>query len=279
MYDNLQAEIKFRCKYFRLKMVVQPYENGCDERLRRLHQSELTWSGWDADSITESALELCSPGAPPFRTALKLLPDCGVWGKLWNTNTDPLKQSNSKGINKINTNLKAQIRTMFMYMCTDLSAAKTDSRFKLHYDRRSVGQSVLVSGTHLGPATLSPLLSLIIFRQLRIYWCGRPLWREVGSVVVIFLFCCTSLYLDSPNLEGRVPVFISLRNRVAQLYPRALGLLRLSTLLCDWWLVSQYVLVSGTPSGPKIRFYFSVYFARIALLFVLGALSDERTGL
>jgi hypothetical protein len=27
----------------------------------------------------------------------------------------------------------------------------------------------------------------------------------------------------SPNLEGQVPVFISPRNRVAQLYPRALG--------------------------------------------------------
>jgi hypothetical protein len=27
----------------------------------------------------------------------------------------------------------------------------------------------------------------------------------------------------SPNLEGQVPVFISLRNRVVQLYPQALG--------------------------------------------------------
>jgi hypothetical protein len=26
-----------------------------------------------------------------------------------------------------------------------------------------------------------------------------------------------------PNLEGQVPVFISLKNRVAQLYPQALG--------------------------------------------------------
>jgi hypothetical protein len=28
-------------------------------------------------------------------------------------------------------------------------------------------------------------------------------------------------FWDSPNLEGKVPVFISPRNRVAQLYPRA----------------------------------------------------------
>jgi hypothetical protein len=41
---------------------------------------------------------------------------------------------------------------------------------KLRYDRRSVGQSILVPGTHLGP-----FLSLIIFRQLRIRLFGRPL--------------------------------------------------------------------------------------------------------
>jgi hypothetical protein len=28
---------------------------------------------------------------------------------------------------------------------------------------------------------------------------------------------------DSPNVEGQVPAFISLRNKVAQLYPQALG--------------------------------------------------------
>jgi hypothetical protein len=28
---------------------------------------------------------------------------------------------------------------------------------------------------------------------------------------------------DSPNLEGQIPVFISPRNRVAQLYTRVLG--------------------------------------------------------
>jgi hypothetical protein len=32
-----------------------------------------------------------------------------------------------------------------------------------------------------------------------------------------------SQFRDSPNLEGQVPVFISPRNRVARLYPQALG--------------------------------------------------------
>jgi hypothetical protein len=66
-----------------------------------------------------------------------------------------------------------------------------------------------------------------------------PLWREDGSVV--FSFCRASpaqyfldlsptglmsifyclYFLYSPNLEGQVPVCISPRNRVAQLYSRA----------------------------------------------------------
>jgi hypothetical protein len=70
----------------------------------------------------------------------------------------------------------------------------------------------------------------------------HPLWREEGSV--IYLYNCfwalpeqsfsgrspaelTTIFYrhiqDSLNLEGQVPVFISPRNRVAQLYPRALG--------------------------------------------------------
>jgi hypothetical protein len=69
----------------------------------------------------------------------------------------------------------------------------------------------------------------------------RPLWREDGSVIyshncfwalpdqsilgrspaeLTAIFYC--LIWDSPNLEGQVPVFISPRNRVAQLYPRTL---------------------------------------------------------
>jgi hypothetical protein len=47
-----------------------------------------------------------------------------------------------------------------------LKGSFKSSQAKLHYDRRSVGQSVLVSGTHLRLATI--FCSLIIFRQLRI---------------------------------------------------------------------------------------------------------------
>jgi hypothetical protein len=45
------------------------------------------------------------------------------------------------------------------------------------------------------------------------------LGRSPAELKAIF-YC---LIWDSTNLEGQVPVFISPRNRVAQLYPQALG--------------------------------------------------------
>jgi hypothetical protein len=93
------------------------------------------------------------------------------------------------------------------------------------------------------PRPIFPILSLIIyFDSFGFVDVGRPLWREVGSVLLSFcraspaqpfsdlspmglmsiVYC---LYVwDSPNQEGQVPVFISPRNRVAKIYPRALGL-------------------------------------------------------
>jgi hypothetical protein len=41
------------------------------------------------------------------------------------------------------------------------------SKSKSHYDRQSVGQSVLVSGAHLGPATNFSISLRFSFRQLR----------------------------------------------------------------------------------------------------------------
>jgi hypothetical protein len=50
-------------------------------------------------------------------------------------------------------------------------------------------------------------------------------------------------------------------------------------LLYDWRSVSQYVLVSGTLSGPMTRFYFFLSFAgQLLCSSSWGALSDERTG-
>jgi hypothetical protein len=49
----------------------------------------------------------------------------------------------------------------------------------------------------------------------------------LDSAVILGSESCGTLLLsqirDFPNLEGQVPVFISLRNRVTRLYPQALG--------------------------------------------------------
>jgi hypothetical protein len=64
---------------------------------------------------------------------------------------------------------------------------KSKSKSNLYYDRQSVGQSVLVSGTHLGPATnFSHIFSLIIFRQFRVCLCGAP--SLTRSLVYTFQF-------------------------------------------------------------------------------------------
>jgi hypothetical protein len=60
-----------------------------------------------------------------------------------------------------------------------------------------------------------------------LYNCFWPLPEQPLSgprpVEVMTIFYC--LIWDSPNLKGQVPEFVAPRNRVAQLYPRALGFL------------------------------------------------------
>jgi hypothetical protein len=40
-----------------------------------------------------------------------------------------------------------------MYKLYSVGESQVKQKSKLHYDRQSVGQSILVSGTHLGPVT------------------------------------------------------------------------------------------------------------------------------
>jgi hypothetical protein len=49
----------------------------------------------------------------------------------------------------------------------------------------------------------------------------QSFWGVIPMGLMNIFYCV--YFWDSPNLEGQVPVFISPRNRVAQLYPRALG--------------------------------------------------------
>jgi hypothetical protein len=83
---------------------------------------------------------------------------------------------------------------------------------------------------------------IITVGHLRPSCCGAPsLTRGRGCNLLIqslslsgsspaeLLTTSYCLVWDSPNLEGQFPVFISPRNRAAQLYPRALGSLYVSS--------------------------------------------------
>jgi hypothetical protein len=69
--------------------------------------------------------------------------------------------------------------------------------------------------------------------KLRYYFCGDLCDERIGLQFAVQSLngpsCAEPITIlhcfiwDSPNLEGQVPVFIFPRNRVAQLYPQALG--------------------------------------------------------
>jgi hypothetical protein len=102
---------------------------------------------------------------------------------------------------------------------------------------QSQSQSQSYVTTHRGLTTVFLLLS----DSCGFVDVGRSFWRENGSAVynccwaspaqsflgpspagLMTIFYCLR-FETPPNLEGQVPVFISPRNRVAQLYPQALG--------------------------------------------------------
>jgi hypothetical protein len=92
--------------------------------------------------------------------------------------------------------------------------------------RRSVGQSVLVSSTHLGSKTRFISLS----DNCGFLDVGRPLWQEnhlsFTSAAGLHQRSHSPYFTeirDSSNLESQAPIFISPMKRVTQLQPQALG--------------------------------------------------------
>jgi hypothetical protein len=132
------------------------------------------------------------------------------------------------------------------------------SKLKVCYDRRSFGQSVLVSSTHLGLTT-----KFLFAIQLRVCWCGALcLMRERVCRLQLMLVLASAVILrpesrgtrdhillsqirDSPNLEGW--------NRVTRLYPQALGSL----------LVASYDS-QGYAGGIRTRLHSGKYLSKLS---------------
>jgi hypothetical protein len=123
------------------------------------------------------------------------------------------------------------------------------------------------------PRQIFLLLSLIIFRQLRVCWYGAPsvTVRRVcsfqfllGIASAVFLeseSCWThenillSLFLILTQPGGQVHVFISPRNRAAQLYPRATDHMELKLRPTS---VGQSVLESGSHLELMASLFFCI---------------------
>jgi hypothetical protein len=80
---------------------------------------------------------------------------------------------------------------------------------KLYYDRHSVGQSVLMSGTHLGPA--------IFFRQLRVcYFVALSLMRGRVCNLLLLLVLASTVPLGSESRGTQYHILLSQFSRFLQ---------------------------------------------------------------
>jgi hypothetical protein len=100
-----------------------------------------------------------------------------------------------------------------------LGRRKRKVKLKLHGDRQSVGQSVLVSGSHLEHRTsFFRREDASVICSYNCFWAlSQQSLSGASPAELSTMFYC--LIWDFPNLEGQVPIFISPRNRVGQLYP------------------------------------------------------------
>jgi hypothetical protein len=146
-------------------------------------------------------------------------------------------------------------------LSTTLNQSKSKSKSKLGYDR-----PVCLGVKHPSGAYDQIFITV---RQLRVCWCGA-LSLTRGCCLQLLLVLASAVILgsesrgtrehillsqirDSPNLEGHVPVFISPRNRVAQLYPQALGSLFVSSHYSLQWRYSNLPPRGVTLNSVRVR--------------------------
>jgi hypothetical protein len=168
------------------------------------------------------------------------------------------------------------------------------SKSKLYYDRRSVGCQAPI--WDLRPISL---LRSIIFRQLRISWCGAPsLTRSRVCSFQLLLGITSAASLMSESDRTHEHILLSLFLRLPQpgrpgsctyfyeehgspVIPPATGLfgfmkLKLK-LIYDRRSVGKSLLVSSSHLKPVTRFF--VFHPTVAGFLIWAALPDQRIGL
>jgi hypothetical protein len=82
---------------------------------------------------------------------------------------------------------------------------------KSHYDRQSIGQSVLVSGAHLGPTTNFSFFLRFSFRQLRVcYFAESSLTRGRVCNLLLLLVLASAVPLGSALSDKRTDLYLLL---------------------------------------------------------------------
>jgi hypothetical protein len=109
---------------------------------------------------------------------------------------------------------------------------------ELLYDQRFTANQFVLATSPLRLTTSNFIIQLntcgyssdITSSLTRGWVCRLQLLMVLASVVILgsesrgtYNHILLSQIRDSPNLEGQVPIFLSPRNRVARLYPQALG--------------------------------------------------------
>jgi hypothetical protein len=93
----------------------------------------------------------------------------------------------------------------WLHICLKTACLSINSelkfKLKLNYDRQSVGQSVLVSDTHLGPATNFSVSLKLSLASRGFVILELPLWREDGSVIYCYCWFSPTVSWDSRPLS------------------------------------------------------------------------------
>jgi hypothetical protein len=95
----------------------------------------------------------------------------------------------------------------------------------------------------------------ITIRSLRFFIWGALSHERAGLSFTMYSvqYILLSQIWDSPNLEDQVPVFISSRNRVALLYPKALGFPSLLFNLLLFYILEWIFPSSYRPLANRIE--------------------------
>jgi hypothetical protein len=147
------------------------------------------------------------------------------------------------------------------------------SKSKLNYVRRSVGQSVLVSGTPLGPATNYSPSFFIYLLDLQVCWCVAPsLTRGRVCSFHLLLGIASAVFLGSEFHGTHEHILLSLFLRLSQ--PGGCRPVRIKVMLR--LTVSQCVLMSSPFcfSWPDV-----CYSLTVTVVSLWASLSDERSSL